>query len=320
MNLEMPLDLQNRDFAILRALFESRIMTSRQMAVLHFSSKKEAAKKRLQKLKAVGLIAERKRHSTEPAVLFLTGKAFDLLKNHGALDGFPSISRSALERRAQVSDLTLRHELEIIDVKAAFHSAGRKIQNLAIAEFSTWPALHEFVVPRNGYGPEVLVKPDGFIRLHEKEADGGISEHTFFLEVDRSSETQETLVSRAHCYLQYYRTGGFAVRNGATSADFQKYPFRVLMVMKTAERRNNTAERLLCGNPPIYTQVCLSTLAEVTADPFGPIWTSPKSYGDAIQGTPFEATMRRDLSGYRRQSDRENHVERTARKFAMLAS
>jgi len=48
---KMPLhsiDLQERDFALLRGLFESRVMTAAHIASLYFDGKKEAAKKRLQ--------------------------------------------------------------------------------------------------------------------------------------------------------------------------------------------------------------------------------------------------------------------------------
>ena len=55
------LDLQQRDFEVLCGLFESRVMAAGHIAALYFDGKREAAKKRLQKLKAAGLISERKR-------------------------------------------------------------------------------------------------------------------------------------------------------------------------------------------------------------------------------------------------------------------
>jgi len=166
-----------------------------------------------------------------------------------------------------VSDQTLRHELEVMDVKAAFHSALAETDAFTIAHFSTWPQLHEFYATRPGHGTDILVKPDGFIRIHEKEPDGALYERIFFLEVDRSTEKQDILVDRAACYVDYYQSGGFAVRNGATAVDVKSFPFRVLIVLKSAERRNNTAERLLQNNPPILTLTWLATLEEVTSDP-----------------------------------------------------
>lgn len=313
--------IQDRDLALLRNLFESRVMTAGHVATLHFDGKKEAAKKRLQKLKAARLIGERTQRVNEPSVLFLTRQAFTLLESEGILKEYPPIAQSSLEKRARVSELTLRHELEVMDVKAAFHSAIMKSESFSTAEFSTWPLLNQFEAFRDGHGgAEVLVKPDGFIRIHEKEKDGGLSEHTFFLELDRSSETQDTLVTRAGCYLDYYKSGGFAVRNGAARNDYKQFPFRVLMVFKTAERRNNTAERLLQNNPPIFTHACLSTFEEVTTNPLGPIWIQPIDYREATKGTPFDSEQQRETWGYKRQSAREIFVEQKVRKLRILAN
>jgi hypothetical protein len=295
-------------------------MNSAHIAALYFEDKREAAKKRIQKLKSAGLVTERPRRVSEPSILFLTSKALKLLRDEGILAKYPELTLSSLQKRTLVSDLTLRHELEVMDVKAAFHSAARKTETFGIAEFSTWPLLHQFEAFPDGYSrTEVLVKPDGFIRIHEKEADGGTSEHTFFLELDRSTEVQDTLVSRAACYLNYYSAGGFAERNGAPRSAFKDFPFRVLFVLQNDERRNNTAERLLQGSRPIFTQVCLTTLDEATANPLGPIWITPAAYRDATTGTLFDPMRPRNGFGYRRQSDREQLVEGSIRKQAILA-
>ncbi len=310
--------LQKRDWDLFHCLLESRVMNAIHIATLYFRGSREAAKKRLQKLKAAGFVAERKRRASEPSVLFLTGKAFDILREHGHLSEYPKLSRSALEKRARVSEFTLRHELEVMDVKAAFHSALRKSDKLSIAEFSTWPLLHEFRASRNGHSEEILVKPDGFIRIQEKELEDGLSEHTFFFELDRSSETLDTLVSRAACYLSYYRSGGFAMKNGATRNAFKEFPFRVLIVLKTSERRNNTAERLLQNIPPIFTQVYLSTFKEVTTDPLDHIWITPAAYRDAVKGTTFDIDRQREFRGYRRETLREHLVEQKIKKCRLL--
>jgi hypothetical protein len=180
--------------------------------------------------------------------------------------------------------------------------------------------LNEFTAYRHGgNGAEVPVKPDGFIRIHETEATGGKFERAFFLEVDRSSEVQDKLVAKAVCYLDYYRRGGFAVRNGATRDDFKKFPFRVLMVFKNAERRNNTALRLLQNSPPILTLVYLSTLEEVTHDPTGTIWIRPLDYREATKGTPFAPEKQPKTWGYQHQTARELFVEQKVQKRCILA-
>ena len=315
------MQLQARDFALLRGLFECRVMTASHIALLYFDGKGEAAKKRLQKIKAAGLIRERPRRAFESSVLFLTRKGLLALQEHGILKEYPSFDLPTLDQRARVSDLTIRHELEVMDVKASFHAAIKSTENFVIKEFSTWPLLNEFKAYRPGYnGADVLVKPDGFIRFHESEVDCNIYERSFFLEVDRSSEIQDVLIARAGCYADYYKSGGFAVRNGGTRADFTEFPFRVLMVFKTAERRNNTAERLLQNNPPILTQVYLSTFEEVTTNPFGSIWFRPADYRDAVKGTPFEVEPHRRQQEYQRQTARELFVEKNVRKIKILAN
>src|SRR5205814_1753801 len=121
------------------------------------------------------------------------------------------------------------------EVKTALTLAVNQTENFTIAEFSTWPLLYQFRVtlPSNGSTfarPEILLKPDGFIQIMEKDAGGQEFRRLFFLEVDRSTETLNTLLTKALAYREYYRTGGLAIRFGATKEAFNDYPFRVLMV------------------------------------------------------------------------------------------
>jgi len=317
----LPISLQKRDLALLGGLFESRVMTTDHAAALYFEGKGEAAKKRLQKLKTAGLVGERPRQAFEPAILFLTRKGLALLQKEGVLNEYPAFDLPALDRRARVSGLTIRHELEVMDVKTSFHAAIGKASPFSIAEFSTWPLLNEFKAYRADYGgAEVVVRPDGFIRIHEMEADGTKFEHAFFLEVDRSNEVQETLVAKAVCYRDYYSRGGFAVRSGATRDEFKEYPFRVLMTFKNSERRNNTASRLLEISPPVLSMVWLATTSEVIADPLGSIWIRPLDYREATNGTPFAAEPSRRSFAYRRNAEREAFVETRIKKLRLLGS
>jgi hypothetical protein len=307
--------------AILRGLLESRAMTSAHIAKIYFDGRREAVKKRLQRLKAASLVCGQRRRPSDPAILSITRKGLAVLRDYGVLAEYPPLHLSKLEKRARVSDLTLRHELQVMDLKAAFSSAISDKDEYSLAEFCTWPLLHQFEAVRSGYErAEVLVKPDGFIRIHESEPDGGLSEHSFFLEVDRSSESLDTLVSRASCYLNYYRSGGFAVKNGNAPSAFRDFPFRVLMVFKSAERRNNTAERLLQSRPPIFTQVWLSTIDEVTSEPLGAIWIQPLDYREALSGTAFEHMQRQNQWGYQRRTAREILIESKVKKLPLMAA
>jgi hypothetical protein len=307
--------LQERDFALLKEMFESRVMTGAHVASIYFDGKKESAKKRLQKLKSAGYVGERARMPNEQAILSLTAKGLKLLKEHGILTDYPPASIKTLEKRARVSNITLRHELEVMDVKTAFYAAIQDTNEFSIAEFTTWTQMHQFkAVPSRYDGVEVMVKPDGFIRIHETK-DGETFEQTFFLEVDRSTEMLDTLVSKAASYRDYQKSGGFAERSGAARSAANDLTFRVLMVFKTPERRNNAAERMLEHNPPILGLVFLSTLEEVLNDPLGKIWFRPSDYREAVRNTPFGNTQARMQLRFQRSTARDLFVEKNVRKW-----
>ena len=311
---------QERDFAVLRGLFEARTMTVGHAATLYFESNIETAKKRIQKLRRAGLIRDRARHAHEPMALLLTKKGFHLLKRQGRLDGYPVLSDAQFDVRSHVSRLTLRHELAVVGVKVALLAALSKRTNVRVITASTWPLLSQFRTHKphiGGYGrTSVIVKPDGYLCLHEKDADG-IAEHHCFIEVDRGTESQAVLADRAACYRTYYRSGGFAESRGGGKEEFENYPFRVLAIFPTAERRNNAAERLLLVDPPIKTMVWLTTMPEILADPLGPIWIRPVDFMEAIVGSGHDVAPRH-LGRYRRQTERDAVVEGEVRKHSLL--
>jgi hypothetical protein len=271
------IDFQARDFALLIGLFEARLMTARHIAALFFDGKNEAAKKRLQKLKAAGVVAEKRRRCYEPSILFLTPKAFSLLREEGLLADYPPIALKGFKRRTTISEITLRHELAILDVKMAFYEAIKREKHLALVEFSTWPLLHQFQLREVRSSTMTLVKPDGFIRIHETDVNGHLSEYVFFLEVDRGSETLETLVQKAICYNRFYREGGMAQKHGRAKEEYKDFPFRVLFVVQSQRRQVNLAETLVSANPPILTQAYLATFQDVTLNPLKPVWKQPIS-------------------------------------------
>jgi hypothetical protein len=188
------------------------------------------------------------------------------LKFEGLLADYPDISPASFRKRSSVSEQTIKHELAIMDVKTAFTLQLREKNHFELAEFSTWPLLCQFKVKQKGKLKETTLKPDGFIRIHEKEADGSLSEHAFFLEVDRGTETLKTLLQKAICYNLYYRTGGYAIRCGGSASEFKEYPFRVLMVLHSQARLENIKKMLSGNNPPIVSQVILRLMDNALSD------------------------------------------------------
>jgi hypothetical protein len=307
------LDVTPRDIEILRGLFECRILTVEQIAALHFQDRQEAARKRLWKLKKTDLVRERPRRAYEPALLFLSRRALHLLIEQGHIADYPKLSIAAYEKRTRVSPLTLRHEIEVNDVKAAFARAIGTANGLELARFSTWPTLIEFW----GYtrrGHRVRVQPDGFLRIRHARA-----EDTFFLEVDRSSETHWRITQRIECYLDFYRRGGLALRNGRSKQDFREFPFRLLIICRTRERRDNIAAAMLLMHPPILTMVWLTTFAELCQNALGSIWIRPVDYRNATVGTEFDPFRTANGAGYKRDTTREEHIEHVVRKLALFS-
>lgn len=313
------LTFQDRDLTILQGLFECRVMSSEHIAALYFNGSKDAGNKRLIKLKAEGLIRERARRANELSILFLTQKGFAVLREKGKLAEYSHIPQSSLVQREPVADFTLQHELEVMDVKAALYAGISKNEEFKIVEFSTWPLLYQFEISHPGSGgTKIPVKPDGFIRIQRKISDTEALEYSFFLELDRSSEVQNRLLTRGRAYLRYYTSGGFAERNGAPRSAYKNYPFRVLMVLQNANRRNNTTEVLLRGNPPVYNQTWLTTLAEIKADPLGDIWICPYRYREATQKTPFDPMQQLQRRESPKIANRDQFVENTVRKIRLL--
>lgn len=273
--------LQDRDYEILLGLFECRVMTLSHIAELYFDGKTEAAKKRVQKLKGGGYLRERARRIGDPSVLHIGKKAFLALQEAGKLEGFPSMSVAMFEKRAQVSPLTLRHELEVMDVRTAFFRSVKEKPHLSITEFSTWPALYQFTARHTSAEKgrrELVVKPDGFIRIREKTTEGTF-EHMFFLEVDRSTESLEIIAQKAACYLEFYQSGGMAERFGVERDRFSEFPFRVLLICKSIQRKNNVATRFLRNEPPLLTQVWMAIITDAISSPLNSLWSTAKDYG-----------------------------------------
>jgi hypothetical protein len=305
-------EITSRDLEILRGLFECRVMTLEHIANLSFDGRMEAARKRVWKLKSADLVRERPRRAYEPSVLFLTASALRLLCQQGHVTDYPKLTLPALQQRAVVSVLTIRHELDIMDVRVAFTKSIRKMEHLTLTEFSTWPRMFQFW-SYSRPGMRIKVKPDGFIRFRE-----GDTEHTFFLEVDRSTESQEKLCERIVAYLNYYRMGGLAIRNGHRKEDFKDFPSRVMIVCRTAERRNNTAARLLSIQPPILTMAMLTTMTELQNDPLGPIWMRPMDYRKIMTGTAYDPGQLNFNAIYRRNTAREEFVEQNIVKQMLI--
>jgi hypothetical protein len=303
----MSLRLQPRDYAILGDLYDCRIMTLAHVTSRYFGGKYDAASKRIQLLKIAGYIGDRRSQVGERSLLYLTKQAFQYLNTEGKLSHLPKLTVEQFSRRSRVRDSTIKHELSVMDVRVALTAAITSCMIHQIETFTTWPLLSEFAAFHPRQRQRIIVRPDGFLRVTETSGPG--REYNFFLEVDRSNEVQQVLVEKALCYRDFYAQGGFAQRCGGTVDDFRDYPFRVLIVLQNAERRNNLAERLMNCTPPVKFQTWLTTMDEVLRDPLGKIWVCPLDYAHATAGTIYSPEQCRNVGKYVRRSEREKLVE-----------
>ncbi len=226
-----------------------------------------------------------------------------------------------MERRAHVSPFTLHHELDVLSTKAALTAALRSASHHRIIEFNTWPRLFAFRTRQqtaDGYGRAVLMKPDALLRVQSEFVSETPQPLSFFLKLDRSTETQQNLRGRASGYLEFYRSGGFARRYGQPSQEFRQFPFRVLWIFRNSERRNNAAESFLRHHPPLLTMPWLTTFDELLNDPLGNIWIRPLDYQRVVRGTPFDPILQSPSTFYRRQSAREQFIELHIAKVALF--
>jgi len=287
-------------------------MSLKHVTVIVFAGAYQVAAKRVQKLKAFRYIAEMPRRIGDSATLFLTAYGRQQLTRMAEVGNRepPTYFR----RRTVLKRMTLSHELEVMDAKAAILPALRKQTMWSLREFTTWSTLSQFRVDHLN-GTQTTVKPDGFLSLINGY--GNIAD--FFLEIDRSNETQAILTAKCRAYRSHYSSGNFAVRAGHPRSAYRSHPFRVLVIVPSDERRNNLASQLCSLDRPIHSQVWLTTRTELLADPLGAIWICPLDYANATINTAYAPSTDpiRALQ-YRTAPDRERLVAKQIRKRRLL--
>lgn len=256
--------IQSRDLRMLRGLFECRVMTSRHASELYFGGRSEMAKKRLQRLRDADIVASRSDRRFEKTNFFLTRRGIEILALAQMLADFPKVRGLSLARRMDVSDLTLRHELAVMDVKVSFHRTA-PMHGVEVREFGTWPARIQFKSERG------LIKPDAFLRIRDRAG----RERTFYLELDRSTKPLGALVEQCMGY-RACRKARVRLTTHSWDEDAREHRFTVLYVLQNEGRLENFARKLLSSLPPIRSLVWLTTMDALERDPFGAIWLRPK--------------------------------------------
>lgn len=258
--------LSDRDIDLLRGLFECRVMAARHVVALYFRGRAEMAKKRLQRLKTARLVTARARSRFSPASIFLTLHGIRTLASRGILREYATAYGPSLDKRTRVSDRTLEHELEVMDVKACIHHAATD-SSVEVLACSTWPALHKFHTARGE------VKPDAFLRIRARGSPA--TPTVFYLELDRSTESIGVLLEQARKY-RACRKARSRMAPQTWNEALGEHRFTVLYVLRSEARLRSFAQRLLLETPPIRSLVWLTTLETITKEPFGRIWVRPR--------------------------------------------
>ncbi len=323
--IDRKIYIQPHDIELFFGLFESRLMTLKHIAALYFNKSndpEEAAKKRVQKLKRDGMIKELLRLPRDPGIIVLEKKGFDelLASKKKDLTRYPDLHWKSFVRRRHIKASRLRHELTVMNVKATLLPAIRALPGYEIDRFDTWPRLYQFIA--TGFDP--LTRKDETRRI---EADGFIKilipsegrAHRFFLEVDLTNEPRKILGPKPEFFFEYYKSGKFARwQTGLKEVAKEDYPFRVLIVVESQERRNNLAEYML-QHTSIKDFVMLTTFKLLQENPLGEIWISPQDYDRATRKTPFEVKQVSLTQWiYKRDIKRDEFVEQMIQKHRLL--
>lgn len=312
---------QPRDIALLRDLFASRLLSLAHVAAFHFAGSAEAARKRLDILKEAGWIAQRPRLAVgTPAIYHLARGGFVALQEHDALRGYPFSSWKDMEDRAKVSDSTVRHELAVMDVKAAFRRAIRARAGCEELEFVTWPKLCEIYSEKpetlDGSGLKMRrTAPDGFLRLllQPQEPEGFC-----YFEVDMGTEVRPELVLKLCGYQDFYEfQGGLAPRFGKPKTAYADFPFLVLFVAQSAAQRNTMLEHITRSRlVKMPWRALAAARDDVERDALGAIWISAGAYGKHLRDSRFDP---HDFRTRGREVTRDEFVETHVPKQSLWA-
>ena len=241
--------LQDRDYALLKALSDYRYLSTSQIRA-RFFSKGPFVYRRLKKLADHRVIVRLQRE--------VVGEAAELVHalspegaRHLAQHTGRSVSEFAMHRKA--SRFFLEHELALNRFRFAFEEAVEKEPEVTIDQ---WTIKHSLPIP----GGKKLI-PDAYVILATPRGRAH-----FFVEVDQGTEPVPRIVrEKLYRYAAYQHGGQFEKETGVRL-------FRVL----TVTRSERTADRLLQSArqvaPPCLFWFSKQELVTAEAVLITPIW------------------------------------------------
>ena len=252
--------LTTRDKAIVRAVYDYRLLKQTQIARLFFGGR-SAAQRVLVRLYQHGYLERRflsVHGGRSPTLYVLDKRGVELLRTEFGLDKVHRYGAGDLK-----SDF-LAHLLAINDVRIAVTLAAAR----AGYELLRWNSDAEHkadydyvrIVSAGGRSQQVSLIPDGYFRL--KTPYGYMSA---FVEMDLGTMTLARFQSKVRAYLGYHRSGAFERR-------YQAQAMRVLTVTSSLKRLENLkgATEAAGGRQPF----AFAPLGEITPETVltQPVW------------------------------------------------
>jgi hypothetical protein len=226
----MRAGLSERDLAIIIRLGELRLMTTRQLELLHFDaadfasdlSARRVARRVLERLARQRFLVRLSRR-----IGGVTAGSSGYIYALGPLGA--RILRAETGRRhyREPSERFVEHTLAISSQVVEFELAERH-SRLEVIELQTEPRCwRQFGSFQGNY----VLRPDLFVALGVRDL-----EHRLFIEVDLGTEHIPTLIRKCHLYVEYYRSG---IEQAAHSV------FPTVCWVVPTERRAELLERAL---------------------------------------------------------------------------
>jgi hypothetical protein len=266
--------LTPRDLDVVLAVHEHRLLRRDQIERLLFPSK-NTANERLKRLHQHGYLARRRLpveigQGSSQALYLLASRGAQLVAAHLGVDVAAIGWRRA---HNHASALFLEHTLMVNEARLALALAARRHgytleRWMAEEQLKRAPDRVTIVEGRHA-SREMAFIPDGYFTLHM-----AARRASFFLEVDRATESNRRWAQKVLAYLAYVRSGAYRQR-------YHTDCLRVLTVTTSAKRLHNlllTTEK--AGGGAMFWFTSLEQLSPETVL-HAPIWQVPHQHDPA---------------------------------------
>jgi Replication-relaxation len=209
----LPLDerLSQRDLAVVAAVAELRHLTARQLERWHYPgatplARARAARRGLERLTRLGVLARLERR-VGGVRAGSAGYVYGLdLAGQRLAAAYGWLAPGRARRLRESGHAFIRHTLAVAEVHIRLIEAERG-GALELLERESEPTCWRPYVGAGGAGQ--TLKPDAFAVVG-----AGEDELSWFLEVDRGTESAATIERKLAAYLAYWRSGQEAARRG----------------------------------------------------------------------------------------------------------